>query len=80
VAIIVGNACQVLCNATADLISRRQRPYLFAVRVKGLPPHTYERTYHIAAKRDDLAANAGIKLFVKEFSYVEKLITHLESA
>ena len=78
-AIITGNNCQVLCNATADLISRRQRPYLFAVRVKGLPPHTYERTYHIAAKRDDLAANAGIKLFVKEFSYVEKLITHLET-
>jgi hypothetical protein len=78
VANLRGNRNQVLCDATVDLISRVQRPYLFAVRVTGLPPHAYVRTYDIAAWSDDAAAAIGIDVFVKEFSAVEKLITHLE--
>jgi hypothetical protein len=78
VAILAGNTNRVLCSATVDLISRLQRPYLFAVRVTGLPPHAHVRTYDIAAWSDDAAAHIGIDVFVKEFSQVDKLITHLE--
>jgi hypothetical protein len=64
--IIHGNAAQVLCDATVDLISKLQRPYLFKVTVTGLPPHAYTRVYEIAARNDDTAAMTGIRQFVKE--------------
>ena len=62
-----GNPRRVLCNATVDLLSRRQRPYLFEVTVTGLPPHIATRRYTIASKDDNGAAMKGISLFVKEF-------------
>lgn len=64
--IIQGNSAQVLCDATVDLISKLQRPYLFRVTVTGLPPHRYIRVYDIAAKNDDTAAMRGIRQFVSE--------------
>jgi predicted DCC family thiol-disulfide oxidoreductase YuxK len=64
--IIQGNKAQVLCDATVDLISKVQRPWLFKVTVTGLPPHAYTRTYEIAARNDDTAAMTGIRQFVKE--------------
>lgn len=67
--IIRGNEVQVLCHAVVDLISRRQRPYLFRVTVLGKPPHAFRRIYDIAAKSDDAAAHKGMDLFVKEFSH-----------
>lgn len=66
--IIRGNACRVLCDASVELISRFQRPYLFEVTVTGLPPHLATRKYTIAAISDKEAAMAAIKLFVDEFS------------
>jgi hypothetical protein len=67
--IIRGNDCQVYCQCVVDLISRRQRPYLFRVTVWGQPPHTVRRIYDIAAKDDNTAAQKGIDLFVKEMSH-----------
>ncbi len=66
--IIRGNAARVLADAIVDLISKKQRPYLFRVTVTGLPPHLYVRTYDIAAKSDSIAAMKGIQRFVDEFS------------
>lgn len=67
--IIQGNKAQVLCDATVDLISKLQRPYLFRVTVTGLPPHAHIRTYDIAAKNDDTAAMRGIREFVHEMEH-----------
>jgi len=67
--IIRGNAVRVLCDATVELISRRQRPYLFEVTVTGLPPHVATRKYTIAAKDDNSAAMKGLQLFVKEMEH-----------
>ena len=64
--IIQGNRAQVLCDATVDLISKLQRPYLFRVTVTGLPPHAHVRIYDIPAKNDDTAAMRGIREFVTE--------------
>lgn len=67
--IVRGNDCQVLCSATLDLISRRQRPYLFRVTVTGQPPHAVKRTYDIAGNTEDAAAKVGISRFVHEMSH-----------
>lgn len=56
------------CDATVDLISRAQRPYLFRVTVTGHPPHAFTRVYKVAAVDDDSAAMCGLQQFVKEFS------------
>jgi hypothetical protein len=64
--LITGNKCRVLCQATVDLISCVQRPYLFKVTVTGQPPHDITRVYDIAAVSDDAAARLGIDTFVKE--------------
>jgi hypothetical protein len=56
------------CNATVVLLSKLQRPYLFSVEVKGLPPHDHIRTYNIRAPDDNAAAYKGIDLFVREFT------------
>lgn len=72
--IIRGNECQVYCDAIVDLISKRQRPYLFRVTVTGLPPHATVRKYDIAAVSDDAAAHLGIDTFVKEMSRPLRLI------
>lgn len=67
--VIRGNECQVLCGAVVDLISRRQRPYLFRVTVTGQPPHAVRRIYDIAAHDDNGAAQKGLDLFVHEMSH-----------
>jgi hypothetical protein len=72
--ILRGNEAHVLCDATVELISRRQRPYLFRVTVTGLPPHVTTRIYDIAAVSDDAAAHKGIDLFVKEMSRPLRLL------
>ncbi len=59
---------KVLCQATVDLITRVQRPFLWRVVVVGQPPHAYRRIYDIPAATDELAARAGIDRFVDEFS------------
>jgi hypothetical protein len=66
--IITTNEAKVYCNATVDLISRVQRPYLWKVTVTGLPPHAVTKVYEIAAKTDDIAAFRGIDIFVKQMS------------
>jgi hypothetical protein len=58
----------VLCDATVDLISKVQRPYLFRVRVTGKPPHASVREYDIAAKTEDDAAMKGIEVFVEQMT------------
>lgn len=75
--IIRGNAAHVLCDATVDLISRLQRPWLFRVTVVGKPPHMAKRVYEIAAKDDNTAAMTGIDLFVKEFSHPLRILEAL---
>jgi len=66
--IIRGNRCLVLADAIVDLISRRQRPFLWRVKVTGKPPHNSVRMYDISAATDDAAAMQGLKLFEKEMS------------
>lgn len=61
------------CQATVDLISRVQRPYLFRVTVEGEAPHAYRRVYTVAAPGDieaaaDSAAMKGLELFIAEAS------------
>lgn len=60
--------CLPLCEATVELKSKHQRPWLFLVKVVGKPPHGVTRTYEIAASSDNVAAMTGIERFVKEFS------------
>jgi hypothetical protein len=72
--ILQGNECQVLCNCVVDLISKVQRPWLFRVTVTGLPPHNCTRVYEIAAKDDNTAAMAGLKLFADQMSKLTKLL------
>jgi len=67
--IIHGNAVQVLCQCTMQLISRRQRPYLFRVTVWGQPPHAVTRIYDIAGVSEDAVAQVAIDHFVKEMSH-----------
>ena len=59
---------QVLCQATVELISLAQRPYLFAVTVIGLPPHAQRRVYEVAADSDSLAAETAMRHFEREMS------------
>jgi hypothetical protein len=66
--IITPDKAQVLCDATVDLVSKVQRPWLFRVTVVGKPPHEECRVYEIAAKDDNTAAFKGIDRFVKEMS------------
>jgi hypothetical protein len=58
-----------MCEATVELISRVQRPYLFKVTVTGKPPHNWTRVYEIAASSDTIAAMAGLDKFVKEANH-----------
>jgi hypothetical protein len=67
-----------LCEATVDLISKRQRPWLFRVTVVGKPPHAERRVYEIAAKDDNTAAMTGIDRFVKEFSHPLRILDVLK--
>ena len=67
--IIFGNDVQVLCQCTMDLLSRRQRPYLFRVKVWGQPPHAVTRIYDIAGINEDVVAKVAIDRFVKELSH-----------
>jgi hypothetical protein len=55
------------CKATVRLVSRAQRPYVFAVTVTGEFPHAHRRVYPIAADSDNSAALKGMELFVAEF-------------
>ena len=59
----------VRCSCIVDLISRRQRPYLFRVSVTGEYPHNVKRTYDIAAASDDAAAMRGLAQFEREMSH-----------
>jgi len=56
------------CTATVELLSKRQRPYLFMVTVVGEPPHVATRRYRVIADSDNSAALKGLELFVNEFS------------
>jgi predicted DCC family thiol-disulfide oxidoreductase YuxK len=72
--ILRGNQAQVLCDATVDLISKVQRPWLFRVTVKGLPPHLHTRVYDIAARDDNTAALTAMDRFVKEMSWIPEIL------
>jgi hypothetical protein len=77
--IIRGNEARVLCDAIVDLISKRQRPYVFKVTVTGLPPHTATRVYTIASIDDNGAAMKGIQMFVKEMERMPRAILAAEA-
>lgn len=66
---------RVLCQATVDLLSRRQRPFLFKVTVTGKPPHDVTRVYEIKTFSDNQAAMLGIDRFVKEMSAPSSIVT-----
>lgn len=58
----------VLANATVDVV-RESTPVkigLFRVTVWGQPPYAETRIYEIMAKTDTMAAQQGIKRFVRE--------------
>jgi hypothetical protein len=59
----------VICKCVVDLVSKKQRPFLFRVTVTGDPPHAYRRIYDITAISEDGAAMKGLDLFEKEFSH-----------
>ena len=59
---------RVLCQATVELLSLAQRPFLFAVTVIGLPPHAERRVYEIAADSDMVAAETAMRHFEREMS------------
>lgn len=67
----------VLCSATVDLVSRRQRPYLFSVTVTGKPPHNVTKVYTIAAESDNSAAMKGLDLFQKDMSHPYAILSAL---
>ena len=56
----------VLCNATVDLLSRVQRPFLWKVTVTGVAPYGHVRVYEFNAASDTIAAFLGIKQFEKD--------------
>jgi hypothetical protein len=64
-----GNAIQVLAQCTMELISRRQRPYLFRVKVWGQPPHAVTRIYDIAGANEEAVARVAIARFTKEMQH-----------
>ena len=55
-------------DATVELISRHQRPYLFLVTCVGQPPHEGRRQYKVAAPDEAAAAFKGIDLYCREFT------------
>ena len=63
--ILTVDMANVMCQATVDLLSRVQRPFLWRVTVRGLPPHTRTRIYDINARTDNEAAIEGMKRFKK---------------
>lgn len=63
-----GNANQVLASVTLDLISRRQRPYLFRAKVVGQPPHAYTRFYDVTGWHEDAAALKALDIFKNEMA------------
>ena len=67
--ILRGNAMRVLCQCTMDLISKRQRPYLFRVKVWGQPPHDVTRIYDIAGMNQEVVANIAMRRFEEEMSH-----------
>jgi hypothetical protein len=73
-AIVKPQAARVLCSCTMDLVSRVQRPYIFAVTVTGEPPHAYTRKYEIASYSEDAAAQVALDTFVREMSAQERLL------
>lgn len=66
--IISGNVNQVLAQVTLDLISRRQRPYLFRATVVGQPPHAYTRIYEVTGWHEDAAALKALEIFRQEMA------------
>jgi len=66
--IIHANEAHVRCQCTVDLISRRQRPYRFRVKVWGEPPHEFTRIYEITAISEERAADRGLRMFEAEMS------------
>jgi hypothetical protein len=66
--IITGNANQVLAQVTLDLVSRRQRPYLFRAKVVGQPPHAYIRHYDVTGWHEDAAALKALEIFREEMA------------
>lgn len=59
----------VLADATVELMSKVQRPWLFKVTVVGKPPYAQRREYTIAAESDNSAAFKGLELFEKDMSH-----------
>lgn len=63
-----GNENRVLASVTLDLISRRQRPYLFRAKVVGQPPHAYTRFYDVTGWHEDAAALKALDIFKNEMA------------
>jgi hypothetical protein len=59
---------QVLASAVVDVLKPASPVSLgnFRVEVWGQPPYDFVRTYEIMAKSDNVAAQEGIRRFVKE--------------
>lgn len=59
---------QVLASAVVDVLKPASPVQLgnFKVEVWGQPPYDFVRTYEIMAKSDNVAAQEGIRRFVKE--------------
>jgi len=66
-----------LADATVDLISRHQRPWLFRVTVKGKAPSREIRVYDVAATSDDSAAFKGLELFQKDMLHPLHILSSL---
>jgi len=64
---------RVLANAVVDIIkpSTPVRIGHFKVEVWGKVPFDYVRTYEIMAKSDTIAAQEGIRRFVKEMEAMD---------
>jgi hypothetical protein len=64
---------RVLANAVVDIIkpSTPVRIGHFKVEVWGKAPFDYVRTYEIMAKSDTIAAQEGIRRFVKEMEAMD---------
>lgn len=64
---------QVLANAVVDVIkpSTPKGIGLFKVEVWGREPFDYVRYYEIQAKNDTIAAQEGIRRFVREMELLQ---------
>ena len=64
---------RVLANAVVDVLkpSTPVRIGHFKVQVWGKEPYDYVRTYEIMAKSDTIAAQEGIRRFVKEMEAMD---------